>query len=85
MRPDREHRIGEADCLPKTQLLANTKVEVVEATPAQLLYPKRRDESPEYKDNRMAAVKSQKLLRNLTICWKLLRAFNTKINILVKI
>jgi len=35
MGPEKEHRIGEISCLPKTQLLANTKVEVIEATPAQ--------------------------------------------------
>jgi len=31
----REHKIGRNDCLPKTQLLANTQVVVLEATPAQ--------------------------------------------------
>jgi hypothetical protein len=30
-----EHKIGEIDCLPKTQLLANTKVLVLEVNPAQ--------------------------------------------------
>lgn len=33
------HKIVEWDCLPKTHLLAKTKVQVLEVTPAQWLYP----------------------------------------------
>jgi len=33
--PEKEHKIGETNCLPKTQLLANMKMEVLEVTPAQ--------------------------------------------------
>jgi len=30
-----EHKIGDCGCLPKTQLLANLKKEVLKVTPAQ--------------------------------------------------
>jgi len=34
-RPVRAQRIAEVDCLPKTQLLANMKMDVLEVNPAQ--------------------------------------------------
>jgi len=35
-----EHKIREQDCLTKTQLSANKKLEVLEVNPAQWLYLK---------------------------------------------
>lgn len=34
-KPERAQRIAEADCLPKTQLLANINLDVLEVNPAQ--------------------------------------------------
>jgi len=39
------------NCLPKTQLLANTQVDVLEVSPAQWLYPKVRGSRRGYKDS----------------------------------
>ena len=44
------------NCLPKTQFLANTKVVVLEMTPAQLPYLKVFYLRERYKDGTMAAV-----------------------------
>jgi formylmethanofuran dehydrogenase subunit E len=43
--------IGEINCLPKTQLLANTIVDVLEVNPAQWLYHKIEGESLRYIDS----------------------------------